>query len=315
MSFLLTSFLVAGAGLWLARRGAGGWVLLLLLGLPLGGWLPEVRWAVLEGGGGGTGGGTGGGGGIGWAGLAGGAWLFGAAVSLLFWVRDARALERWREGSEEVRDGRTLGVFREGVEKLCPGRRVGLRRRAGLVSPVVAGIFRPVVFLPESAAGWSGETLRMALWHELGHVRRGDLWLAALARAACAVNWFNPLAWRLRGKVLARCEHECDAWVLRHGADARSYARALCEVAEAALPVPAAALAMAGHVPLRERVAGLGRPVAGRPVLCGALLLLTVAAAFALSSVRFVQRDAGEPEEYTPEEIELRLSADPFPEG
>jgi hypothetical protein len=60
------------------------------------------------------------------------------------------------------------------------------------------------------------------LLHELGHLRRRDLWVEALFTLAVALHWWNPLVWiALR---LARADREvaCDDWVLRrigeHGA-------------------------------------------------------------------------------------------------
>ena len=64
--------------------------------------------------------------------------------------------------------------------------------------PMTWGWLRPVVLLPADSATWSDDRRRSVLLHELAHVRRRD-WLAdSIARAACALYWFNPLAhgWR-----------------------------------------------------------------------------------------------------------------------
>jgi beta-lactamase regulating signal transducer with metallopeptidase domain len=160
----------------------------------------------------------------------------------------------------------------------------------------------------------------MVLLHELGHVARRDLWTSLAARVACLVHWFNPLVWWLRGRLMAQCEFACDAKVISLGADPAHYASALCDVAEAGA-LPRAALAMAAPATLRQRVERVIRCQRAKgSLLVGAALLLTVTASLALSVVRLSPPRLAEAalpgapaSLYTPEEIELRLTADPFP--
>ena len=113
---------------------------------------------------------------------------------------------------------------------------------------------------------------------------------------------------------MAQCEFACDAKVIRIGADPALYANALCDVAEAG-STPRAALAMAGRAPLRQRVECLVRgPRPHRTLLIASALVLTITTSLALSVIRLT--GPAEPESsYTPEEIQLRLTADPFPGG
>ena len=166
--------------------------------------------------------------------------------------------------------------------------------------------------------------MRMVLLHELGHVARRDLWTNLLAHFACLVHWFNPLVWWLRRRLIAQCEFACDAKVIEVGADPAHYATALCDVAEAGA-LPHAALAMAGRASLRQRVERVVRCQRSKgSLLVGAALLLTVTASLAISVVRFAPSPvatsssgtSGAKESapvYTPEEIHLRLTANPFP--
>lgn len=79
-------------------------------------------------------------------------------------------------------------------------------------TPFVLGLVRPRIYLP-SALG-EGERDYILL-HERTHIRRGDHIVKALAFAALAVHWFNPLVWlafRLAGRDM---EMSCDEAVLR----------------------------------------------------------------------------------------------------
>jgi len=240
-------------------------------------------------------------------------WLPGLFLGGLRLAGDAVSLRRWRSRAIDPHDPdlrRSLEACRRraGLE---PGVRVRLHPETA--SPVIAGLRRPVIYLPPASRRWTPATLQMVLLHELGHVVRRDLWIALAARLACLVHWFNPLVWWLRRRLLAQCEFACDARVIAAGADPARYAAALCEVAEGGAAAPPAALAMAGRASLRQRVERLGRrPRTRRSLLVGTALALTVSASFALSVIRF-SAPAGNPPSYPPEEIEIRLTADPFP--
>ena len=251
-------------------------------------------------------------------------WTGGFLIFTLRLVADFVALKRWRARSVEAGNplmARTLENCR-----LQLGVRHGIRVRLHpqCMSPFIAGLFRPVVYLPSGSIHWSEGTLRMVLLHELGHVARRDLWTNLAAQCACLLYWFNPLVWWLRSRLMAQCEFACDAKVIALGADPDRYATALCDIAEAST-LPQAALAMAGRAPLRARVERVVcRRRAKHSLLVGAALLFTVSASLGLSVVRLSPAEvalaaaSGQSAEdpasiYTPKEIALRSNANPFP--
>ena len=93
-------------------------------------------------------------------------------------------------------------------------RAIPLRVAPGLSSPILVGIFFPVVCLPEQ--GLPEAHLRMVLLHELTHYKRKDLLLKWLALLVNAVHWFNPLAWLLTRSLGQTCEDACDRDVTRN---------------------------------------------------------------------------------------------------
>jgi bla regulator protein blaR1 len=146
------------------------------------------------------------------------------------------------------------------------GRAMGLRRIPPLrvsehaPSPLALGLLRPEILLPRKAL----ETLspleqRMALAHELAHVRRGDLWLGWVPALARAVFFFHPLVLRAcREYALAR-EEACDAAALQAtGAAPRDYGRLLLVFGVARAPAAAAASGASPHLAaLKRRIAML----------------------------------------------------------
>jgi hypothetical protein len=142
------------------------------------------------------------------------------------------------------------------------------------------------------ARAWTDERRHAVLLHELAHVHRGDCRVQALAQAACALYWFNPLVWKAAAALRAERERACDDEVLRHGARASSYATHLLEIARDLAPGirPTAALAMARRAELEGRLLAVladGRPRTSARVsrwLVPAIMILTTAVA--LSATR-----------------------------
>lgn len=238
--------------------------------------------------------------------------LFGGKLLL-----DLAAFARWKKASTPLANAPlVVEVLATAHERLGMSKKTQVRIHRTLESPVAAGLFKPTVYLPESALTWDRNTLQAVLLHELGHHVRRDLWASMAARLACLVHWFNPLAWILRRRLLTQCEFACDARVLATGIDAKSYAHTLCDLA---LPkgsrTPALAMAMATPSTLRDRVENLlspRRPLTLLPIF--ATLLLTLGTALALSTLRpAIERTFSPDSSYNAEEVELRLTANPFP--
>ena len=161
-------------------------------------------------------------------------WLAGG-LAVLGWnglshLRFRRWLARWGrpvESPELLRAynalGDALGLNRRPRLAVCPGLEV----------PMLAGLFRPALLLPEGQV--SGELLHYALLHELTHYRRRDIWLKALMLWVCAVHWFNPLVWLMARAVERDTELACDERAVGRltAGERAEYGRAILEAAAA----------------------------------------------------------------------------------
>ena len=161
------------------------------------------------------------------------AWVAGLAVALarlaagLAWVsritRDAVDIDdlRWAETLDRL--AAAFGIARPAV-KVSPDATI----------PVTCGIRKPTILLPVEAAGWTDERRDVVLLHELAHVARRDCLLQTLTRVACAVHWFNPLAYLAAAEQRAEQERAADDLVLASGTEAPVYADHLFELARTA---------------------------------------------------------------------------------
>ena len=233
------------------------------------------------------------------------------------------AIHRWIKSSVAVDSKEISELHAECIQLLGLKQSTRVRYSKQIKSPIVTGLIKPTILLPESARNWSSDTTRMVLLHELGHVSRRDLWLSMAAHLTCAIHWFNPLVWILKKRLISECEFACDAHIISRGADAKKYILALCDVAQAAANQKhtALALAMAGQAPLRRRVDQLlSGNISQSPLLVGLLLTVTAGSTLAFTLVRpeapraiEIPRAIQVEDPYNPQEVQMRLTADPFP--
>ena len=89
------------------------------------------------------------------------------------------------------------------LEKLPP-----VVRDSGSCSPMVIGLLRPKIILPERE--YDSEKLYCVLLHECTHYRRGDIIVKWLCELACCLYWFLPVMPLLRRELSDACETACD---------------------------------------------------------------------------------------------------------
>jgi beta-lactamase regulating signal transducer with metallopeptidase domain len=218
------------------------------------------------------------------------AWALGACAVL---ARLGLGIARARR---LARRARSIGpafdevIGRAALEAGVP--RPAVRVTDELQGPAVMGLFAPVVLMPRAALRWSEDRWRVVLLHELAHVRRRDCLAQAAAQVACALHWFDPLAWIAARRMRAERELAADDRVLAAGTRASGYAEHLLAVAvgaQAARAVPAAALGMAQRSELESRVEALLAERARGPMARGRVMAVGAAAALLLLAVACVK--------------------------
>lgn len=224
----------------------------------------------------------------GWSAL----WLGGMLAVLAWMLAGELSLIRLARRSASVRSGAwatTLGRLR--CEGLVPHRVRVLESESSIV-PMTHGVLRPLVLVPAAGRSWSAAHRRDVLLHELAHVRRRDGLTHGIARLACVLHWFNPLAWIALQRTRVEREHACDDAVLAAGSPASSYASSLLATARSlrSSRLPASAgLAMAAGSTLGDRLRAIldagrrrSRP---RPVVTGAVLVSSLMLALPLAAL------------------------------
>ena len=158
-------------------------------------------------------------------------WLTGALLAVAaVLVGLART---WLMGRRAIRveSGPLARELRELSAAVGIRRSVALLRCSGSCMPMTWGLIHPVILMPADIGEWPAARLRSVLLHELAHVKRFDYLTQLLARFACSLHWFNPMAWLAARRLRIERELACDDQVLLAGSRASDYAEHLLDVA------------------------------------------------------------------------------------
>lgn len=214
------------------------------------------------------------------------------SVTLILLVRllfGMARLNTWARRAGVVTDSPWTRLVSLVAAELGIKKRIDVFADEKVSGPATWGLTRPLLLLPTAADAWPTERRRAVLLHELSHVRRHDCLTQALARIACALLWFHPLAWWCERRMRHEREAACDASVVAAGVRPSTYASdllAIVRAGRAAPLLPHAAVPLGGRTGLEQRLRRLlapgfahaGEPRAGR----AAAMAWSVATAAAL---------------------------------
>jgi len=209
-------------------------------------------------------------------------WCLGCALVLLRWMRGALRTTRLMRRTSDAAYARIPMKELRG--------RIRVLESSDTSVALVWGLWRPVVILPDEAAGWEPARLRAVLAHELAHVKRWDLATHLLAQFACAIYWFHPLAWLAFHRLRQERERACDDAVLGEGISGPEYAGYLIDLVRSlAAQPPAGAPAMAEARDLEVRVRAILDPAQSRraPGRRSTLAMALAAAVLVLAMASF----------------------------
>src|SRR5690625_4236371 len=113
-------------------------------------------------------------------------------------------------------------------------KQIEIRQSDKILSPLMYGIWKPVILLPKRMDYADEKRLRFVLTHELIHIKRFDTLAKWLLVFTLCIHWFNPFVWFMYILANRDIELSCDEAVLRTFGDKEksSYAQTLISLAE-----------------------------------------------------------------------------------
>lgn len=219
-------------------------------------------------------------------------WLMGVVVLLLVTLFKARLYYRIKREALVVSPD-VAQMFEGCKENIHYHKSVQLLCSKNIHTPIAMGLLQPAIIIPlDIEKSLTSEQLKYVLLHELGHVKRRDLWFNWIVSLINIIHWFNPFVWFAARRMRTDMEAACDALVLSSlpKIQHKNYGETLIELSDF-LPYSARALSAVGilenHHELKERlkmIKQIKTMNVRRIVLFGVILVGTAVTAFAQPS-------------------------------
>ncbi len=92
-------------------------------------------------------------------------------------------------------------------------KRVSARISNCISSPLMTGVFKPVLLLPDTPL--SEEQIGNVVLHEMTHYKRGDMLVKWFSLVVKSIHFFNPAVYFICRQLDEECEISCDAAVVK----------------------------------------------------------------------------------------------------
>lgn len=140
-------------------------------------------------------------------------WIAGV-VLMVFWLTFSQVYIKQRLKSNQVKvPEHVVFLVNECKEKLGIKRNIKIIIQKTVGVPIITGMIKPILILPDSLYDVNEEELRHVLIHELTHYKHGDLFIIQFMNFINSLYWFNPLVWicltQIRNDMEALCDQRC----------------------------------------------------------------------------------------------------------
>lgn len=252
-------------------------------------------------------------------------WTLWAVMASIFGLKLIHGIRRLSQLKREANplEGPLQHWYQETLQQLQIRRQPKLFVHQAIGSPLVAGLFKPAILVPEPLLHQlSGEELQQILLHELAHIRRFDDWVHLFQKAILALLWFHPAMHWLSKQMAWDRESACDDWAISLTGKSKQYAKSLLRVSESMLQPHAGLLtvgAVRGQKQLSHRIESLLKSKGNTDKFNNYtkillfLLFFSCIASMAIAGPKLVWFQDKQPTEKTPHEVQSSPALPPEP--
>ena len=142
-------------------------------------------------------------------------WILGIIIMIILAIRSALFLHSLKKSASPLEDQDVQKLYRRCLNDTNITKSIPVYSAAYLKSPVIAGFWKPCIFLPVHLISDKNETdIRYMLLHELQHYKHKDGFINYLINLAGMIYWFNPFVWYALKEMRGDREIACDSSVL-----------------------------------------------------------------------------------------------------
>jgi TonB family protein len=175
-------------------------------------------------------------------------WMIGVVSVIVYYCVQWRGVERIRRSAVPLssRD-RFAETAQRVLRRWRASAEVPLRMAASISTPIVIGLWRPMIVFPAAMIARMPVTdFELILLHEIAHIVRRDSWANALQICLEILFFYHPLVHWLSRRARLERERACDDFAIAASGSAYEYARALTSLMIVSGRVPVTALGAAG---------------------------------------------------------------------
>ena len=142
-------------------------------------------------------------------------WILGIIIIIILAIPSALFLHSLKKSASPLEDQDVQKLYRRCLNDTNITKSIPVYSAAYLKSPVIAGFWKPCIFLPVHLISDKNETdIRYMLLHELQHYKHKDGFINYLINLAGMIYWFNPFVWYALKEMRGDREIACDSSVL-----------------------------------------------------------------------------------------------------
>ncbi len=144
-----------------------------------------------------------------------GIWLPGILAMLLLMAKSIARLNTLKKSALPLQSHKVRILFNNCLDDLKIKRDIPIYSAAFLKTPIIAGLFRPRIYLPlHLISDFNATEMRYMLLHELQHYKHMDALAGCLMNLIGVLYWFHPLVWYALKEMRSDREVACDTSVL-----------------------------------------------------------------------------------------------------
>lgn len=142
-------------------------------------------------------------------------WISGILIMAFFLSKSILRFCVLKKSAQPLQNPAVRRLYRKCLVEMNIRKPLPVYSTVFLKSPVIAGLFKPCIYLPiRLLSGCTEKELRFMLLHELFHYRYKDALVNCFRTLAGILYWFNPFVWIALREMKNDREIACDTSVL-----------------------------------------------------------------------------------------------------
>lgn len=162
-------------------------------------------------------------------------WSIGVFIMILIIIKSVLRFHTLRKSALPLQNPDVYKLYHNCLTEMHITKSLPIYSTAFLKSPVIAGLFKPCIYLPiHLISDYNANDIRYMLLHELGHYKYKDVLSNYIMNIIIVLYWFNPFVWFSLKEMKNDREVACDTSVLKLLAEDtyEDYGRTLINFAE-----------------------------------------------------------------------------------